>query len=159
MKVRCSVCLSKKRFECGFTLLEISAAIAILVVGILSILALYPVGLVTGKRAEDKFVASGYVQELLSELEIMNDSNPPFVASGTFKFQRKFHNDEYFYIYRTEDISGVAIPGETVLYPANMFYVRVAIYTSDRFAGGTETNPATPTGKAIKTFSTFMMKE
>ena len=143
----------------GFTLLEISAAIAILVVGILSILALYPVGIVSSKRAEDKFISSKRVQELMSELEVLNNSNPPFVPSGVFTYQQKFHNEEYFYIYRVDDISGITIPGEATVYPNNMFYVRIAVYTSDRFAGGTETNPTTPTGKAIKSFGTFMVKE
>jgi len=151
--------LSNSSNQKGFTLIEITAAIAILVIGILSVLALYPVGLVSSKNSEDVFIAQNQSQFIFSELSSMSDSNPPFVASGSYKFQKKFHDNMFFYIYRVDDVSGKPIPGDTANYPADLFYARVAIYRIDCYAGGTATNPATPTGKAIESYGSFIAKE
>jgi len=138
----------------GFTLIEISIAIAVLVVGVLSLLALYPVGLVSAKRAEDLFAASQYARALISELDEMDKSNPPFVDG--YVLQSKFpYGGEYFYIMRIKELSGVAIPGDGNNFPVNMFAMRLAIYSNDCYAGGVSSNPNTPTGKAIKTFSRY----
>ncbi|MCD6460685.1 prepilin-type N-terminal cleavage/methylation domain-containing protein [bacterium] len=145
--------------EKGFTLIEISLAITILVVGILSILALYPLGLVSSKRSEDTFIASNQAQEVMGELQELTDETSLFVSSGTSLFQKKFHSNEYFYLYRIDDISGAAIPGNSYSYPTDLYYVSIAVYTVDKYAGGTSTSPNTPTGKAIKTFRSFLSKD
>ncbi len=150
---------SVKKNTNGFTLIEITAALAILIVGILSILALYPVGLVASKRSEEIFIATKQAQQVMAELVSLQGSNPPFVTGATLRYQKKFHSDEFFYLYRVEDLSATAIPGDGTSYPTDMFYVRVAVYTSDRYAGGTPTNPTTPSGKAIETFSCFLAGE
>lgn len=143
----------------GFTLIEITAALAILVMGILSILALYPVGLVATRRSEDLFIASKQAHEVFADLEAADNSNPPYVDSGTFEFQKKFHSDEFFYLYRIDDIGAVTVPGQTFTYPNNTYYVRLAVYRNDAYAGGSATSPNTPTGKAIETFRSFIAKE
>lgn len=145
--------------EHGFTLIEVTAAMAIMVVGILSILALYPVGLVANKRSEDLFIATKEAKLVLSELETAQNANPPFVTSGIFRFQKLFHDDAFFYLYRIDDISYQNIPGDSYTYPNKTFFLRLAVYRADAYAGGTSTNPNTPTGKAIETFRSILAKE
>lgn len=152
-------CKNDNKNDSAFTLIEISAALAILIIGILSILALYPVGLLASKRSEELFIATEQAQQILSELISLKGSNPPFVSGGTLRYQKKFHSNEFFYLYRIQDISGVTIPGEASVYPAQMYYIRLAVYSSDRYAGGAATSPNTPTGKAIETFSSFVSGE
>jgi len=143
----------------GFTLIEVSLAITILVVGILSVLALYPIGLVSSKKSEDTFIASNQAQELMDELKEMTDETSLFVSSGSTVFQKKFHSNQYFYLYRIDDISGVSIPDDTYSYPTDLFYVSIAVYTVDKYAGGAATSPNNPTGKPIKTFRSFLVKD
>ncbi len=144
----------KTNSESGFTLIEISVAIAVLVVGVLSLLALYPVGLVSSKRSENLFIASHYARLLMSELDELDKSNPPFVDG--YVLQNKFPSGgEYFYIMRIKDLGGLLIPGDGNNFPDNMFSIRLSIYSNDCYAGGVSTNPNTPTGKAIKTFSRY----
>jgi len=123
------------------------------------VLALYPVGLVSSKKSEDMFIAQNQSRLLLSELKSMAGLNPPFVASGSFKYQKKFHDDMYFYIYRVDDISAKPIPGDAANYPAGLFYARIAIYRIDCFKGGSATNPVMPTGKAIESYGSLIAKE
>ena len=143
----------------GFTLIEVSLAITILVVGILSVLALYPLGLVSSKKSEDTFIASNQAQEVFDELKDMTDDTALFVSSGSSSYQKKFYSNEYFYLYRIDDISGVSIPDDSYNYPTDLFYVSIAVYTVDKYAGGSATSPNTPTGKPIKTFRSFLVKD
>lgn len=143
----------------GFTLAEMAVAIAILSVGILSILALYPMGLSTSKRAQDIAVAAKQARSVFDDLETMTDLTAPFVSGGSFAYQKKFHDNQYFYLYRVDDLTGLSVPGDSYQYPSDLFGVRLAIYTSDRYAGGSPTSPTTPTGKPIQTFSSFFVKD
>ncbi len=151
--------LSRKGAQQGFTLAEMAIAIAILAVGILSVLALYPIGLVTSKRAEDTFVASKQARQIFDDLETFSDQSPPFVDGSSFTFQKKFHDDQFFYIYRVDDLSASTIPGDSYNFPTDLFSVRLAIYTCDKYAGGSATSPNTPTGKAIETYTSFFVKD
>ncbi|MDX9702116.1 MAG: prepilin-type N-terminal cleavage/methylation domain-containing protein [Candidatus Auribacterota bacterium] len=151
--------IASLRSQQGFTLAEMAVAIAILAVGVLSVLALYPVGLVTGKRAEDIFISAKQARQVFDDLNTLTGQSPPFNAGSSFSYQKKFHDNQYFYLYRVDDLTALAIPGNPYDFPTNLFSVRLAIYTSDKYAGGTATSPVTPTGKAIDTYTTFFAKD
>lgn len=54
----------------GFTLIEIITSMAVMVVGILSILALFPVGFHASRRAADFTKASLFAQEKMEEIKM-----------------------------------------------------------------------------------------
>jgi uncharacterized protein (TIGR02598 family) len=59
----------------GFTLIEIITALAIMVIGLLSILALFPVGFHASKRAADFTKVALFAQEKLEEVKMKGFDN------------------------------------------------------------------------------------
>ena len=62
-------------YKKGFTLIEIITAITIMAVGILSILALFPVGFAASRRAADLTTAALYAQEKMEEIKMKGFAN------------------------------------------------------------------------------------
>lgn len=57
-----------RRTQKGFTLLEILAALAVLAIGLVSVLSLFPMGFQSTKRAAETSVASLYGQQKLESI-------------------------------------------------------------------------------------------
>ena len=70
--------------KCAFTLIEIITALAILAIGLLSILALFPVGFHASKRAADFTQATIFAQDKMEEVKMKGfDSAQNEAASDT----------------------------------------------------------------------------
>lgn len=70
--------MRRKKFKfyvAGFTLIEIITALAIMVIGLLSILALFPVGFHASKRAADFTQVALFAQEKLEEIKMKGFDN------------------------------------------------------------------------------------
>lgn len=78
----------------GFTLIEIITALAIMVIGLLSILALFPVGFHASKRAADFTQVAIFAQEKMEEIKMKGfdsakDEKPEDEGNTYGRFKRE----------------------------------------------------------------------
>lgn len=74
--------MKRSRRHKGFTLIEIVISLAILAVGLLALLALFPVGFDAAKRSANMTQATFFAQQKIEEIKMMGF--PVTAASGGF---------------------------------------------------------------------------
>jgi uncharacterized protein (TIGR02598 family) len=77
----------------GFTFLEIVAALAVLAIGVVAVITLFPVGLENSKRASERTRAALLVY---SELQLYRNRGYQHVLSASGTADTPFRNDPFF---------------------------------------------------------------
>lgn len=73
------------KFNKGFTLIEIVISLGILLIGILAVLALFPVGADSAARSQDLTKATIYAQQMMENIKRVGyGTSGPTATSGTF---------------------------------------------------------------------------
>lgn len=105
------------RMACGFNLIEVTIALAVVTIGIIGILSLLPHALDAARSATDRTVAATIVQQLIAELRGRPfDSLPSSPESYSFAqdgLEVTATNPEYFRVYITtapKNVGGGSVP-------------------------------------------------
>lgn len=89
--------MAKRKIASAFTFLEIVAALAVLAIGILAVITLFPIGLENSKRASERTRAALLVYQQLQRYRAWGHVYVTSMAQGTYQsFSGEDPNFSYF---------------------------------------------------------------
>lgn len=114
-----------KDMKKGFTLIEITIALAVLVIGLISVLALFPFGMFSNKRASDYSIATILAQQQLDSIKATSG----YYIGGATSFPRWFPSSGVYEIADFPNFRWYALVTQTNI---DKFYgVELKVYWLD----------------------------
>ena len=126
----------KKRVSRAFSLVEVTIAMAIAALGIVSILGLLPQGMDTMVAAGDEAIQARIHQQLLNEIQMT-----PYKVGSTSSPIDEFDGLELYYDDQGEEISDGRVPGEIKGSREHIYSARVTLPPVDDTGRGSGNVP------------------